>query len=79
MENYILYKTKLRDIVLERMDYSRETEDQKLLVICSYSDKPTALKVPRGFDLTKGKLILANYPNQQSKLRPYECRVYLWE
>lgn len=59
--------------------YSRVLEDQKLLVICSYSEKPTALKVPRGFDLTKGKLILTNYPSQSAKLQPYECRVYLWD
>jgi oligo-1,6-glucosidase len=59
--------------------YSRELPDQKLLVICSYSEQPTALKIPKGFDLTKAKLILANYPEQQTKLQPYECRVYLWE
>ena len=59
--------------------YSRQLPDQKLLVICSYSDKPTALKVPKGFDLSKGKLLLTNYPKQQTKLQPYECRVYLWE
>jgi oligo-1,6-glucosidase len=59
--------------------YSRRLSDQQLLVICSYSEKPTALKVPKGFDLTKGKLLLTNYPCQQAKLQPYECRVYLWE
>ena len=59
--------------------YSRQIPDQKLLVICSYSEKPADLKVPNGFDLTQGKLLLTNYPEQQSKLQPYECRVYLWE
>ena len=59
--------------------YSRQLPDQKLLVICSYSDKPTALKVPKGFDLAKGKLLLANYPDQPKTLHPYECRVYLYE
>lgn len=59
--------------------YSRELPDQKLLVICSYSEEPTAVKVPKGFDLSQGKLLLCNYPEQRSQLQPYECRVYLWE
>ena len=59
--------------------YSRQLPDQKLLVICSYSEKPTALKIPKGFDLSKSKLILTNYPEQKSTLQPYECRVYLWD
>ena len=59
--------------------FSRQMEGQKLLVICSYSKKSTKIKVPKGFDLTKARLILANYPQQQEQLQPYECRVYLWE
>jgi oligo-1,6-glucosidase len=63
----------------KRYVYSRETREQKLLVICSFSDGPAALRIPRGFDLTKGKLILTNYKTCQDQLQPYECRVYLWE
>lgn len=59
--------------------YSREMEGQKLLVICSYCDKPTAVKVPKGFDLSAGKLVLQNYPAIENDLQPYESRVYLWE
>lgn len=59
--------------------YSRQLPDEQLLVVCSYSEKPTALKIPRGFDLSKAKLILTNYPEQGAKLQPYECRVYLWK
>lgn len=33
MENYTLYKAKLRDVVLERMDYSREMEDEDVLTL----------------------------------------------
>ena len=59
--------------------YSRTLPEQRLLVICSYTDKETALKIPKGFDLSKAKLILTNYPTQTNILNPYECRVYLWE
>ena len=60
--------------------YSRQMPGQKLLVLCSFSDKPVPLPVPKGFELREGKLILENYPKACPKaLRPYETRVYLWE
>ncbi len=59
--------------------YSREMEGQKILVLCSFTGKDTPVKVPRGFDLSGGKLLLCNYPGTAETLRPYECRVYLWE
>ena len=60
--------------------YSRETDSQKLLVICSYSDKAEHFNPPRGFNLMRGELILSNYDSVAPKtLKPYEARVYLWE
>ena len=59
--------------------YSRRMEGQKLLVVCSFSDKKTAMRVPKGFDLSRGELILNNYRDAAGNaLKPYECRVYLW-
>ena len=59
--------------------YSREMDGQKLLILCSFSDKPVHLRIPKGFDLDQGTLILKNYPNPcPTALRPYETRVYLW-
>ena len=63
----------------KRYVYSREMEGQKLLVICSFSKTPCRLRIPRGFDLNGGKLILSNYDTHGSTLQPYETRVYLWE
>ena len=45
MENYALYKAKLRDVILERMDYSREMEDEDVLsliddIILEQEDSP---------------------------------------
>ena len=60
--------------------YSRSMEGQKMLVVCSYSHKSIKFRGPKGFDLASGKLALSNYPQgEESLLRPWECRVYLWE
>lgn len=61
--------------------YARETADERLLVICSFSAKTQRLRAPKGYDFAKMELLLANYdaPSCQSSLvlRPYETRVYL--
>ena len=60
--------------------YTREDKRQKLLVLCSFSDKNEALKLPKGYDLSKAQCMLCNYPDSASPdLRPYEARVYLLE
>ena len=60
--------------------YSREDEKQKILVVCSFSEKEVKWNVPKGFKLTSGKLILSNYDNANStSLKPYEARVYMWK
>lgn len=60
--------------------YSRETETQRLLVICSFSNRETRLRVPRGFDLSKARLVLKSHEKAvDGRLQPYETRVFLWE
>ena len=59
--------------------YSREDSNQKVLVICSFSEKETKLKVPSNFNLSEGELILNNYENNSLILKPYETRVYIWK
>ena len=59
--------------------YSMEGAAQRLLVVCSFADRPMATKIPKGFDLCKAKLILCNYEKPDTLLMPYECRVYLWD
>lgn len=63
--------------------YEKTYQGQKALVICSFSDKNYEFLAPDGYDLTKGDLVLHNYKDAPSsakscKLRPYECRVYLY-
>lgn len=65
--------------------YGRFSDDQKLLVVCSFSKTETKFSIPKHF--YKGKngkqlnysLILCNYSTDSKKLRPYEARVYLFE
>ena len=58
--------------------YSREMAGEKLLVICSFSDKETKLPLPKGFDLQSAELLLCNYEDAAASLRPWESRVYRW-
>lgn len=60
--------------------YCRETERQRLLVVCSFSGKDEKIKIPSGFDLLSAQLVLQSYKEINEKiLQPYEARVYLWE
>ena len=60
--------------------YSMADEKQKILVVCSFHEKDMKHPVPKGFDMERAKLILCNYAQPQTgKLRPYECKVYLWK
>ncbi len=60
--------------------YSRADEKQKILVVCSFSDREEKWNVPAGFDVSKAELVLHNYGDTDSfVLKPYEARVYLWK
>ena len=60
--------------------YSRQDKFQKILVVCSFSDKETHFFPPRDFYIPGATLVLNNYRHAESRtLKPYECRVYLWK
>ena len=60
--------------------YSREYEGQRLLVVCSFSDRVQPFNAPEGFDPAAGKLVLSGCGDPEpGTLRPWEARVYLWE
>ena len=53
-------------------------KEQKILVVCSYSDQCVKFKAPKGFDLSSAKLALKNYETvKEDMLQPYETRVYV--
>ena len=64
--------------------YARERGGERLLVVCSFSGKPARFRAPKGYDLSKGTLLLQNYPDAPLRTggfdaRQYEARVYLFE
>ncbi|MCL2508437.1 MAG: alpha-glucosidase [Oscillospiraceae bacterium] len=63
--------------------YERNYKGRRLLVICSFTDKPVKLTAPKGFDLQKGELVFQNYKDVTAQgntivTKPYETRVYLF-
>ena len=64
--------------------YERNLDGKRLLVICSFTEESVGFWAPEGFDLSKGKLVLANYMENNMHgngftTRPYETRVYYFE
>ena len=63
--------------------YERNLAGKKLLVICSYSEKPVRFDAPEGIVLDESKQVFGNYENNfvianGFTARPYETRVYLF-
>ena len=64
--------------------YERNLDGEKILVVCSFSEKSVNFEAPAGIDLSKSELVLANYKltpltNNSFVTRPYECRVYYFK
>jgi oligo-1,6-glucosidase len=57
--------------------YERESSEEKLLIVASFSEKPTKMRAPKSFDISSAEIILASHKgNASSVLKPYESRVY---
>jgi len=57
--------------------YTRTSEKEKLLVLCSFMDKNGRFPIPRDIRLERCELLLCNYETvQKETARPYEIRVY---
>lgn len=61
--------------------YTRETARERLLVVCSFTEKPVRFRAPKGYRLDAMELLLENYGGALSGngfvTKPYETRVYL--
>lgn len=75
------------DLLLEESEeiysYMRTLNNERLLVICSFSKEETTFNLPSEVEYNSKKLLIGNYDvciDEQLeiiKLRPYECRVYI--
>ncbi len=77
--DYVEHLPKNRELYV----YERNLAGKKLLVICSYSEKPVRFDAPEGIHLDEGKQVFGNYENNfvisnGFTTRPYEMRVYLF-
>ncbi len=64
--------------------YERNLDGEKILVVCSFSEKTVNFEAPAGIDLSKGELVLSNYrlnpvTHNSFVTRPYEARVYYFK
>ena len=74
--DFVLYDKRSK----KQFVYARNYEGKRLLVMISFSKENTPIKVPNGFELSKGKLLITNYKTMLvDMLLPYECRVYLFD
>ena len=49
--------------------YSRTLGDERLLVVCSFVERPVRFTAPKSFDLSRGELLLRNYGADLSGVR----------
>lgn len=85
-ENEIVLKGDYKEYYANSKDlyvYERIYKNQRMLVICSFTEKGVAFEAPEGYDLSKGVKVLGNYESDHIcgngfKTRPYEMRVYMF-
>ncbi|WP_455437767.1 alpha-glucosidase C-terminal domain-containing protein [Hungatella hathewayi] len=62
--------------------YTREWQNQKILVICNFSKEHIAFQFPSSFDNKENRLLIGNYEGaaleKEMLLRPYEADVFLF-
>ena len=56
--------------------YTRDTEQEHLLVVCNFSGNEQPFTVPEAFE--NAQLLLSNYPDRTEVLRPYESYMLCW-
>ena len=55
--------------------YTRDTEEEHLLVVCNFTGAEQPFAIPEGFEAAE--TLLSNYPDRAAVLRPYEAYL-LW-
>ena len=55
--------------------YTRQTEDQRMLVVCNFSGDPVAWNIPQEF--ADAEMLLTNYETTPGMLKPYEAMMLI--
>ena len=55
--------------------YIRAAKTERLLIVCNFAGETRRWRVPAGFE--SAPVLLANYPEPEGDLRPWEARLYL--
>ena len=67
----------------EIYSYIRSLEEQKLLVICSFTEQKISYEVPENLRGRNGKILISNYNRarvqESMTLEPYECMAVLYQ
>ncbi len=60
--------------------YERSFQNERFLIVCSFSKKNQTWKLPKGYASDNCSLVLCNYPAKAKlgQLRPYETQVLRW-
>ena len=60
--------------------YERSYKTERMLIVCSFSEKEQAWKLPEGYTWSGVSMLLCNYPGKARPgiLRPYEVQVFRW-
>ena len=60
--------------------YERCCKTERMLIVCSFSEKGQTWKLPKGYSWSGVSLLLCNYPGKAKRgfLRPYEAQVLRW-
>ena len=61
----------------KRFIYERKSEQERILVVCSFSEKEEKFRMPKEYRGREGKVLLDNYAGREvsAPLLPYEVRV----
>ena len=71
--NFLLWYEEDEDLFV----YSRSYENRHMVVVCNFSKKHIPFRLPEEFE--NGQTLIANYPDRQDALRPYESYICYYE
>ena len=57
--------------------YTRDTEEDHMLIVCNFTDKEGYFRIPEAFE--GAQVMISNYQGESEKLRPYEAKILYYQ